>query len=194
MANSFARSYWLTRPVLVFIVIDSNVCVDYWFDTELLFRSMCSSPSPGIASWMTVRLLSPWVAVWFPVRLQNHWITIYFLNVFCTVHCNATVQYKPTKYAFVELILSLFTMCSTCFEPEGSSSGRRLYVQLWYKLLTCKGISRRRRKNWNISLIMVYFVGLYCSTIWFCVRLLGFPIAALCHYWVPKSLYDSVCG
>ena len=23
-------------------------------------------------------------------------------------------------------------MSSTCFEPEGSSSGRRLYVQLWY--------------------------------------------------------------
>ena len=23
-------------------------------------------------------------------------------------------------------------MFSTCFEPEGSSSGRRLYVQLWY--------------------------------------------------------------
>ena len=23
-------------------------------------------------------------------------------------------------------------MSSTCFEPEGSSSGRRLYVHLWY--------------------------------------------------------------
>ena len=23
-------------------------------------------------------------------------------------------------------------MSSTCFEPEGSSSGRRLYMQLWY--------------------------------------------------------------
>jgi len=27
-------------------------------------------------------------------------------------------------------------MSSTCFEPEGSSSGRRLYVQVWYNLLT----------------------------------------------------------
>jgi len=26
-------------------------------------------------------------------------------------------------------------MSSTCFEPEGSSSGRRLYVQLWYGTL-----------------------------------------------------------
>jgi len=23
-------------------------------------------------------------------------------------------------------------MFSTCFEPEGSSSGRQLYIQLWY--------------------------------------------------------------
>jgi len=23
-------------------------------------------------------------------------------------------------------------MSSTCFEPEGSSSGRQLYIQLWY--------------------------------------------------------------
>jgi len=23
-------------------------------------------------------------------------------------------------------------MSSTCFEPEGSSAGRRLYIQLWY--------------------------------------------------------------
>jgi len=26
-------------------------------------------------------------------------------------------------------------MPSTCFEPEGSSSGRRLYIQLWYGTL-----------------------------------------------------------
>jgi len=25
-------------------------------------------------------------------------------------------------------------MPSTCFEPEGSSSGRRLYIQLWYSV------------------------------------------------------------
>jgi len=24
-------------------------------------------------------------------------------------------------------------MSSTCFEPEGSSSGRRLYIQVWYR-------------------------------------------------------------
>jgi hypothetical protein len=26
-------------------------------------------------------------------------------------------------------------MASTCFEPEGSSSGRRVYVQVWYSVL-----------------------------------------------------------
>ena len=30
-------------------------------------------------------------------------------------------------------------MSSTCFEPKGSSSGRRLYVQVWY-LFTCEQI------------------------------------------------------
>jgi hypothetical protein len=25
-------------------------------------------------------------------------------------------------------------MSSTCFEPEGSSSGRRLYIQVWYNV------------------------------------------------------------
>jgi len=25
-------------------------------------------------------------------------------------------------------------MSSTCFEPEGSSSGREMYIQLWYSL------------------------------------------------------------
>jgi len=30
-------------------------------------------------------------------------------------------------------------MSSTCFEPEGVSSGRQLYVQLWYGMVcsTC---------------------------------------------------------
>jgi hypothetical protein len=28
-------------------------------------------------------------------------------------------------------------MSSTCFEPESSFSGRRLYVRLWYTLFTC---------------------------------------------------------
>ena len=26
-------------------------------------------------------------------------------------------------------------MSSTCFDPEGSSSGRRLHVQVWYSVL-----------------------------------------------------------
>jgi len=29
-------------------------------------------------------------------------------------------------------------MYSTCFEPEGSSSGRLFCVQVWYNLFTCQ--------------------------------------------------------
>jgi len=32
-------------------------------------------------------------------------------------------------------------MSSTCFEPKGSSTGRRLTMQLWYGMFTCIGIS-----------------------------------------------------
>ena len=32
-------------------------------------------------------------------------------------------------------------MSSTCFEPEASSSGRLLYVQVWYNCLHVSGIS-----------------------------------------------------
>jgi len=47
-------------------------------------------------------------------------------------------------------------MFPTCFELEGSSSGRRLYVQVWYNLFTChqyKQCCRHRSvfdlKNWS---------------------------------------------
>jgi len=32
-------------------------------------------------------------------------------------------------------------MFSACFEPEVLSPGRRLYLQLWYGVFTCTGIS-----------------------------------------------------
>jgi len=37
-------------------------------------------------------------------------------------------------------------MSSTCFEPEGSSSDRRLYVQVWYYPFTCK---KKLYHNWK---------------------------------------------
>jgi hypothetical protein len=53
------------------------------------------------------------------------------------------VKHKPTKCTFSKLIFWFFkfTMSSTCFEPEGLSSGRRLYVQLWYIVFTCNSIN-----------------------------------------------------
>ena len=55
---------------------------------------------------------------------------------FCTVHCNTIIQHKPTKCTFPKLMFyfSFFLTFSTCFEPEGSSSGRRLYIQVWYDM------------------------------------------------------------
>jgi len=35
----------------------------------------------------------------------------------------------------------IFMVSSTCFEPEGSSSGRRLYVQVRYNVFICNGTS-----------------------------------------------------
>jgi len=53
--------------------------------------------------------------------------------VFSTVHCNIIIQYIPTKCTFSKLILQ-FMVSSTRFEPEGSSSGRGLYIQVWYSV------------------------------------------------------------
>ena len=53
--------------------------------------------------------------------------------VLCTVHCSVIIEHRLNKCLFYKLIFSfLILMSSTCFEPEGSSSGRLLYVHLWY--------------------------------------------------------------
>jgi len=57
--------------------------------------------------------------------------------VFCTVHFSIIIQYKIKKYLFSINILIFNLESSTCFEPEISSSGSRLYV----KVCTCIGIS-----------------------------------------------------
>jgi hypothetical protein len=44
-----------------------------------------------------------------------------------------SIQYKQTKCTFSKLIYwFLILMSSKCFEPERSSSGRRLYIQLYW--------------------------------------------------------------
>jgi hypothetical protein len=45
-------------------------------------------------------------------------------------------------HTFQIKILSFFLFLShTCFDPKGLSSGRQLYMQLWYVCFTCIGIS-----------------------------------------------------
>jgi len=59
-------------------------------------------------------------------------------------------------------------MSSTRFESEGSSSGRRLYIQLWYGMVcfTCIGISSLIGRRVPTGLfITMHFVGLHCIII-----------------------------
>jgi hypothetical protein len=64
-----------------------------------------------------------------PQKLGNSALYIFF----CTVHFTIIIKYKPKICTFSKLIFQfLILMSSTCFEPKGSSSGRQLYMQLWY--------------------------------------------------------------
>jgi len=51
-------------------------------------------------------------------------------------------------------------MSSTCFESEGSSSGRRLYMQLWYSVLYMVWYSVLYMV-WHSVLYMVWYSVLY---------------------------------
>jgi len=78
-------------------------------------------------------------------------------------------------------------LSSTCFEPEGSSLGRQLYIQVWYSVYQYEHILMHVNhtipnlyiqlssedepsgfkhvedvKNQNIKLEKVHLVGLYC--------------------------------
>jgi hypothetical protein len=78
--------------------------------------------------------------------------------------------------------LDLWLMSYTCFESEGSSSGRRLYIQVYtckYNRYTClynrlpedePSDSKHIEdiKNYNIGLEKVLFIGLYCIIILQC--------------------------
>ena len=57
-------------------------------------------------------------------------------------------------------------MSSTCFESEGSSSGRRLYMQLWYSVLYMVWYSVLYMV-WHSVLYMVWYSVLYM--VWYSV-------------------------
>jgi hypothetical protein len=52
--------------------------------------------------------------------------------VICTVHCNMIIPYRPIKCTLLNSYFNslFFTKFSTYFEPKGSYSARRLYVQV----------------------------------------------------------------
>jgi len=43
----------------------------------------------------------------------------------------------------------IFTMSSTCFECEGSYSGRWLYIQVWYNLFRCLHVNMFASWRWT---------------------------------------------
>ena len=64
------------------------------------------------------------------------------LCFFCTVHCDIITQHKPTKCTYSKLVFKiLILMSSTCFEPEGSSSGRRLYMHVLVRYVAGRRVS-----------------------------------------------------
>ena len=60
-------------------------------------------------------------------------LAAYKFCAFCTVHFNVITQYKAIKCTFSKK--NNILMSPTCFEVEGSSSGRRLFTQLWYGIV-----------------------------------------------------------
>jgi len=45
-------------------------------------------------------------------------------------------------------------MFTTCFEPEGSSSGRLSYVYVWYNLFTCQRCKQACRWKTAYTFVM----------------------------------------
>jgi len=86
-------------------------------------------------------LLEPWTSqpTARPTTLSRHTVFfskpryvlsfMFYVSLY-TVHCNIILQYRPTKYTLSKLIFFLILRSSTYFEIEGSSSGRRLYIQV----------------------------------------------------------------
>ena len=51
-------------------------------------------------------------------------------------------------------------MSSTCFEPEGLSSGRRLYIQGWYSVFYMLKLQQKASIRY-ISIKYLYFLNMY---------------------------------
>jgi hypothetical protein len=87
---------------------------------------------------------------------------------FCTVHCNIIIQHKPTKSTLSELIFQfLILMSCTCLEPEGSSSGRRLYIQVWNRVFYMHHYKHAGKALYTIPVYTTVFLKmeeLSCST------------------------------
>ena len=58
----------------------------------------------------------------------------------------------------VKGLIFTFIMSSTCFEPEGSSSGRRLYIQVWYRVFYMLKLKLKALIRYLSTKYLEYFV------------------------------------
>ena len=75
-------------------------------------------------------------------------------------------------------------MSSTCFEPEGSTSGRRLYVQLWYGIVCFTCISINSLVCRKVCLILLSNTLFYLQDYWYYYRI---------HSATYKTTYTNTC-
>jgi hypothetical protein len=82
---------------------------------------------------------------YFVVIFINYRVLGYNIPSLCfffTMHCYIITQHKPTKCTYSKLVFQiLILMSSTCFEPEGSSSGRRLYMHVLVRYVVGRRVS-----------------------------------------------------
>jgi len=87
-------------------------------------------------------------------------------------------------------------MSSLCFETEGSSSGRRLYIQVWYSMLYIHQYKQTAR---TISFLAPYFVRLCLAPsdklreahLFSCAL---YPCRLLLPFLIHIQLVSSNCG
>ena len=82
-----------------------------------------------------------------------------------------TIYINETHISSINILIFLFFISSTCFEPEGSSSGIRLYIKLrygkfnmhLYKQSHVEDIKKLKIKIliWEMSISLVYIVTLH---------------------------------
>ena len=73
------------------------------------------------------------------------------------------MQYKPIKCTFSKLVLQ-FSIVDVfyMFRPLGSSSGRRMYLQVWYSVFYMRQYDQSSRKKTVLDTEFYHYTIPYC--------------------------------